>query len=365
MRRASCAIGALALAATLALPAHAQNDRAAEAERILRALVEVYGPSGMEGETRTAVERLLPSWARPETDTAGNLWVRVGEGGAPVVFVAHLDEIGFRVSAIEDDGSLQLARLGGFFPSLFEAQVALVHTGNGTPVPAVFRPRPGGEAPTRRTPESIVGDVGTTSRDATAALGVRVGHTMTMPKRYVRLAGTRITGRSFDDRVGSTALLLALNSLDRSTLEHEVIFLWSVREETGLEGAAVAARTLGLKPRRVHAVDTFVSADSPLEVQTFGVAPLGDGAVVRAIDNSAVAPAPLVDSLVALAEARRIPLQLGGTNGGNDGSAFAPWGVPDVPIAWPLRYSHSPAEVADLRDVVALADLVRAIAEDW
>ena len=365
MRRAPASLIALVLACAPVLPASAQSDRAAEAERILQALVEVYGPSGMEAATRDAVQGFLPAWARAETDTAGNLWVRVGEGGAPVVFVAHLDEIGFRVTAVNADGSLELTRLGGFFPSLFEAQPALVHTGRGKPVPAVFRPRPATEAATRRTPEAIVADVGTTSRAATDALGVRIGHTLTMPKRYVRLAGTRMTGRSFDDRIGSTAMLLALNSIDRSRLEHEVIFLWSVREETGLEGAAVAARSLGLRPRRVHAVDTFVSADSPLELTAFGVAPLGAGAVVRAIDNSAVAPAPLVDSLLALAAARRIPLQLGATNGGNDGSAFAPWGVPDVPIAWPLRYSHSPAEVADLRDVVALADLVRAIAEDW
>jgi putative aminopeptidase FrvX len=359
------AVASLALLAAIPGAADAQDDRIAGAERVLRALVETYGPSGMEGPVREAVRTLLPAWARPETDTAGNLWVRIGSGGPPVVLVAHLDEIGFRVEAINDDGSLQLARLGGFFPSLFEAQPGLVHTGAGAPVPAVFRPRPDGDAPGRRTPDAIVGDVGTTSRAATDALGVRIGHTMTMPKRYVRLAGTRSTGRSFDDRVGSTALLLALAGLDRSRLRHEVIFLWSVREETGLEGAAVAARALGLAPRRVHAVDTFVSADSPLELSAFGVAPLGAGAVVRAVDNSAVAPAPLVDSLVALASRRGIPLQLGVTNGGNDGSAFAPWGVPDVAIAWPLRYSHSPAEVTDLRDVVALGDLVRAIAEEW
>ena len=193
MSATGAVVGALMLAAALLRPLSAQDDRAVEAEGVLRTLVETYGASGTEGPTREAVQRLLPAWARAETDTAGNLWVRVGTGGAPVVFVAHLDEIGFRVSAINPDGSLELARLGGFFPSLFEAQPALLHTGRGTPVPAVFRPRAAGEAPTRRTPEAIVGDVGTTSRAATEALGVRVGHTMTMPKRYVRLAGTRIT----------------------------------------------------------------------------------------------------------------------------------------------------------------------------
>jgi putative aminopeptidase FrvX len=68
---------------------------------------------------------------------------------------------------------------------------------------------------------------------------------------------------------------------------------------------------------------------------------------------------------VALARTRGIPLQVGTTNGGNDGSAFSEYGVPDVPIGWPLRYSHSPVEVMDLRDLVHLADLVRAVAEAW
>jgi putative aminopeptidase FrvX len=58
-------------------------------------------------------------------------------------------------------------------------------------------------------------------------------------------------------------------------------------------------------------------------------------------------------------------LQVGTTKGGNDGSVFASWGVPDVPLAWPLRYAHSPAEVIDLKDVQSLARLIAAVAQDW
>ena len=83
------------------------------------------------------------------------------------------------------------------------------------------------------------------------------------------------------------------------------------------------------------------------------------------MDNSAVTPPALLDSLTAFARARRIPLQVGATNGGNDGSAFSDWGVPDVAIGWPLRYSHSPAEVVDLGDVANLAWLVEALATGW
>jgi putative aminopeptidase FrvX len=355
------AVGPSVLAAQ-AVPVHRITP--AEAQDVLAPLVESYGPSGMEAPVRETVKRMLPSWARTETDTAGNLWLRVGSGDPVVVFVAHLDEIGYRVTAIRDDGSLEIAPLGGFFPSLFEARPALVHTGAGT-VPGVFMPRDSlGDAP-RRAPPPLRVDVGVTSRAAAEKLGIRTGGTVTMTKEYVRLAGTRATGRSFDDRVGSAAQVLAVRHLDRSKLRHTVIFIWSVREEVGLEGAAAAARQLGLTATRVHAIDTFVSADSPLELPNFAVAPLGAGAVARAVDNSAVTPTHLLDSLVRVARLRDVALQLGTTNGGNDGSVFAPWGVPDVALGWPLRYSHSPAEVVDLRDVASLASLVQAVAEAW
>jgi endoglucanase len=87
--------------------------------------------------------------------------------------------------------------------------------------------------------------------------------------------------------------------------------------------------------------------------------------VIRAVDQSAVAPPALVDSLSSLAAGLEIPLQVGATSGGNDGAVFTRYGVPDVAIAWPLRYSHSPVEVIDLSDLLALADLIQAITERW
>jgi putative aminopeptidase FrvX len=337
----------------------------AEVEQVLAPLVESYGVSGMEDPVRATVQRLLPRWAKTKTDSAGNLWLTLGTGEPTVIFIAHLDEIGFTITGIREDGSLDLSPAGGLFPSLWEGKPGLVHTGK-TIVPGVFMPRDStAGADLKRTPPDLRADVGTLSRNETAALGIRVGNTLTMPKRYARLAGTRATGRSFDDRVGSTAQILALRRLDPARLRHTVIFLWSVREEIGLEGAQAAANALGIRPSRVHAIDTFVSADSPIEPQNFAVAPLGRGAVARALDNSSVTPPARVDSLVALARSRGIALQVGTTNGGNDGSAFAAYGVPDVPIGWPLRYSHSPVETIDLHDVVSLAEMIRAVAERW
>lgn len=372
MRVARGAVVGHALPAVLAILAvagpgllRAQAPTRAAVDSVLGPLVESYGVSGREGPVRETVKRLLPAWARTETDTAGNLWLTMGRGEPTVVFVAHLDEIGFTVTAVRDDGTVDAEAQGGFFPGLWAGQPALIHTGSKT-VPAVFAPGDTlAPAPEPGASPVIRVDAGTGSRAATEALGVGVGATVTSPKRYLHLLGDRATGRSFDDRVGSAALVLAARRLDRARLGHTVIFLWSVREEIGLEGAAAAAAALGVRPARVHAIDTFVSADSPLERRNFGVAPLGRGPVARAVDNSAVTPPALLDSLTAFARARRIPLQVGATNGGNDGSAFSDWGVPDVAIGWPLRYSHSPAEVVDLGDVANLAWLVEALATGW
>ncbi len=356
---------ALALLALLPLTTAAAQDaeRLRETEAVLKTLVESYGVSGMEAPVRDAVRRLLPAWAKPQVDTAGNLWVTAGRGEPTVVLVAHLDEVGFEVTAIGEDGVLEVMPRGGIFPALWAGRPALVH-GGPFPVPAVFQPLDSAAA-SSGDPASLRVDVGATSRTQVEALGIRIGYTVTSPKEYVRLAGERATARSFDDRVGSAAQVMAVRRLAPEKLQHTVIFLWSVREEIGLEGARAAARALGLRTARVHAIDTFVSADSPRELQTFAVAPLGRGPVARALDNSSVTPPALLDSLVALADSRGIPLQVGTTNGGNDGSAFAEFGVPDVPIGWPLRYSHSPVELADLRDVAHLAELVQAVAERW
>ncbi len=375
MMRASRILATLSLLIPAALRA---QSSIAEAREVIAPLIEAYGPSGHEDSVRALVLRLLPSWAQPTIDTAGNVWVWAGPADSrlPSVFVAHMDEVGFAVTGIRADGQLTIRPLGGFFPSLFEAEAALVHTSRG-PVSAVFTVRDSvGTAP-RRTPASTPGqtgtqttlfirvDPGTADSAATRALGIAVGDVVTMPKAFVPLAGTRATARSFDDRVGCAAQLLALRHLDRARLTHHVLFLFSTREELGLNGARAAANALAGDALRVYAIDTFVSSDAPLEVKTFAGTPLGHGAVARAVDNSSVTPPALVDSLVALARAHHIALQVGTTNGGNDGSTFTRWGVPDVALGWPLRYSHSPAEVIDLRDLVSLADLTQTIAERW
>jgi putative aminopeptidase FrvX len=294
-------------------------------------------------------------------DTKGNLWATFGSGTEHVVFVAHMDEVGFQVVSIGADGRLLVQPRGGFYPSLWEAQAGLVHTAHEA-VPVVFEPRRDWYTVAQRTPPGqLTGFIGATSRQAAEALGVQIGQTVTMPKRMLRLGRHRVLARSLDDRIGCTALLLALRHLNSTTVQRRLTFAWVVEEEIGLVGSRALATTLP-DVTRVYAVDTFVSSDAPLESQRLAFAPLGQGAVLRAMDSGTVVPRPVIDAVLALARSHGIPLQYGMTAGWNDGASFAANGVVNVPLSWPGRYSHSPVEVADLRGIEALVQLIVALA---
>jgi putative aminopeptidase FrvX len=211
--------------------------------------------------------------------------------------------------------------------------------------------------------ETLSLDFGTTSAAATRALGVAEGQPATIRKKLDLLGAHRASGRAMDDRAGSTALLLALKKIDPTLVKNRVTFAWVVEEESGLVGAtALASR---MKPDHAFAVDTFVSTDAPLDVQHLAHAELGKGAVLRGMDSRTVTPAATIDRIVSLAREEAIPLQIGVTQGGTDASAFSAGGAVDVGLSWPGRYSHSPVEVIDRRDLEALAKLIATLARKF
>jgi putative aminopeptidase FrvX len=355
------AVEAPPLSPTPALPESGSQHE--EAARLLGSLVERYGVSGAEGPVREEILRHLPEWAKPEIDGKANVAVMLGSGDEHVLFVAHMDEVGFRVEEILPDGRLRLQPRGGLLRSVWEAQAALVHGERG-PVPAVFEPREDWWTSGKWAhPGPLTVYLGVSSAREAEALGVRVGSTATMPKTMDRMGPHRVLGRSFDDRVGSTALLLALRRLDPTKLTRRVTFAWVVEEEVGLQGSrSLAERMTDLTA--VHPVDTFVSSDSPLESKRFAHARLGRGVVLRSMDNGFLAPRELIARYAALAERNGIPVQVGFTGGATDGMAF----LADVPVmlpfSWPGRYSHSPVEVADLRDLETLVAMIVAVATE-
>jgi len=379
----------LNLAAPLPEPVISHKPTVAPStEEIIKQLSETYAVSSHEENMRRAVAQLLPPWAKPETDNAGNLvlhWPSPKGGSGPrIVVVAHMDEIGYEVRSIGQDGLLELESKGGGVLAYFLGHAAMVHSSNGMH-PGVLELPEGWEKPDFQWPrgprQTFRMDVGAHAPEQVSELGIKVGDFVTIPKQYHKLLHNFSSSRSFDDRVGCAALVAATWALGQnvnqagaatknpsSTGGRDITFIWSTREELGLEGAAGAAKNMaaqGNVPDYVFAIDTFVSSDSPLESKRFGDAILGRGFVVRAVDNSNIVPRDLAQKVVSIARFSNIPVQYGVTGGGNDGAAFLLYGSTDVAIGWPLRYSHSPAEVIDLRDLDALARIVAAVARRW
>ena len=344
---------------------------------ILADLIRAYGASTHEDAVRGRVKALLPKWAQPETDDAGNLVLRVGTAPEPtkaprILVVAHMDEIGYSVKSISKDGRLEVEELGSGLPYFYQGHPVLVHAANGDRDGVIELPKNWDATnfkwpeETSETPTRV--DVGAKTPEDVAKLGINLGDTITIAKAYRPLLGTRANGRSFDDRVGCAALISAVWALGAPLKNRDVTFVWSTGEELGLVGAAKLAERLaksGALPDYVFAVDTFVSSDSPLESKRYGDAEIGKGFVVRAVDSSNVVPLADVQKIVKLARVNQIAVQYGVTSGGNDGSTFVRYGSIDVALGWPLRYSHSPAEVIDTRDVDSLARILAVVAKSW
>jgi putative aminopeptidase len=348
----------------------------------LEAIIKAYGASGHEAAVREAVLGRLDSRLQKvtTTDAAGNLVLHVGSGNRDgktprIAFVAHMDEIGYEVKKIEDDGRLQVEVLGGGYPQYFLGHVVLVHSAKKGPVGGVLELPTGWDKPgfewtsgSRSMDEPAHVYVGAHSKEETERLGIVIGDFVTVPKEYRQLLGTRANARSFDDRVGCAALIAAANAIGPDLAGRDITFVWSTEEEVGLKGAAAFAEQAakdGRVPDFVFAIDTFVSADSPLESKRFGDAELGKGFVVRAVDNSNVVPLQSVDRVLELANENGISAQTGVTGGGNDGAVFLRYGSVDVALGWPLRYSHSPGEVIDTKDLDALSKIVEVLARKW
>jgi putative aminopeptidase FrvX len=338
---------------------------AAFAQR-LKQLGELHAVSGHEAPVSAAVRSALPPWAGDlaETDALGNIWVDTGPADKPAtVFMAHMDEVGWKVTEIHEDGSVDLEQQGGSLAVAREGQPALLQLSVGTAAPemlrGVFLNR---REPAQRWPERLQAWFGM-DRKALLAAGVEVGMPVTGYKEAHRLGAYRFSVRGMDDRVGTAALLAAVNSLDPASLDNRVIFAWSVREETGLQGARALARRLAAQTQRIYSIDTFVTSDTPLESPHFAFAPLGQGPVLRSMESSGLVSPRELDRNRRIAAAAEIAVQVGMTQGGTDGTAFTFYGAPNAGLSWPGRYSHGPAELGDLRDMVQLVSLIRAFAE--
>ncbi len=339
----------------------------------LIALMSIPGLSGHEDRVRRHIAASLPKLPHPpRTDRLGNLIVTVpGDSDAPsVMLFAHMDQLGFLVRKIEDDGLIRIERMGGVPERALAAQAVLLCVGPGRDVPGVICNKshhattPEEKYQVIKAPDLLI-DTGHGSRAGVEAAGVRIGTPVVYRPHVVEMAGDRIAGTSIDDRAGCAVLIEIARMLADRQGGPTVHLVFSVQEEFNLRGAVVAAQTL--KPDIAIQIDLMLACDTP-DMASRGDMRLGGGpgmslysfhgrgtlngviphpAAVRLIEDSAMAAG------VALQRSAQVGVltdlsyvQLVGE------------GVVSVDVGFPCRYTHSALEMCDLNDLAGLAKLL-------
>jgi len=328
-------------------------------------LLETPTPSGFEtpGQRRW-VEYVSEFADEVRTDEYGNA-IAIVEGGDPTVGIAgHVDEIGFMVRDIEDDGTIRLSRVGGSDRTVSRGQHVVIHTDDG-PVPGVIGQtaihlRDTGEESYDDIEEQFV-DVGAEDGDEAEDL-VERGDPVTFDQTISDLEGERIAARGLDNRIGIWAAAEALRRAADADPEATICAVSTVQEEVGLKGAQMVG--FDLAPDVAVAVDVTHASDAPdtpREKKT-GVE-LGEGPVVARGSTNHRNAVEAVREVATEAEID-VQLQASGIRTGTDADAFyvSRGGIPSLNVGVPNRYMHTPVEVLDLDDLDATAQLLGAFA---
>jgi endoglucanase len=341
---------------------------------LLKRLAEAPGPSGREDSVRNIVIELLEKHVdKLWIDTWGNvIGVKRGSSDGKVMIAAHMDEIGFFISHIEDDGFLRVIPIGGVVERSLLYQRVVIRARNGRLIRGVVGLKPPHIAKPeelQKVPElrELFVDIGVSSREEAERLGVRVGDIAVFDRDVVELASTRVAGKAFDDRVGIVALIKAAEMTSNPRVD--VYFVATVQEEVGLKGARTSA--FAISPDAALAVDVTIASDVPGVAKSEWYTRLGKGPAIKIADgrgaSGLIAHPKIFDLLVSLAEKHNIPYQVEVIPGGTtDASIIAlnKEGVPAGTISIPARYIHSPVEVVDLSDIYNTAKLLKAFAEE-
>jgi endoglucanase len=331
---------------------------------LLRELTETSGAPGHEERVRDVVRAHLPDDVDDlQTDAMGNLIATVEGSQNPdfeVLVPAHMDEVGFMVKHVHEDGFVQVDTLGGWDPRILRAERATVHTDSGD-IPGVIGSPPPHieENPYTRDSDEI--------RDVFIDLGlpadevedhVQVGDTVTLSQR-LEPVGDLVTAKALDNRVSVYAMLKAAQ---RAAPRVTVHWVATTQEEVGLRGAE--ALGADIDPDLVLNLDTTIANDIPQFVyEEDYVTELGEGAAVKFKDGVVIPNPKVVDRLLDVADRQQIDhqrevLTAGGTDTGplqrNHGA------TPVGAISTPTRYLHTPVEAVHADDVDQVVDLTAA-----
>ncbi len=333
-------------------------------------LMALPAPSGQEEPVLAWCRKTWAALgAEVETSAIGNVYAHVGGTGPRVLLQGHADEISFVVRSIDERGFVWLADGQGssrqFHSRYPVGQPALILTRTGTvegvfaaPTGHILSTREGGADSVRDTAGDVFVDVGADSRLEAEALGIHPGAGVIWNPVNRRL-GHRIVGKSIDNRVSLALMTHLIAEVAKEDLACSLTLAATVQEEIGLVGAL----SLGTPDRYdlAIAIDNGPIADYPGTEPGELPVHLGGGPTLVYKDSMVHYDRRVIDRLHEVAEANGIVVQPGVYSGfGSDGAALMRSGVPTALLAVSTRYTHSPFEMADARDIEASLELLKA-----
>ncbi len=340
-----------------------------ESLQFLKDLAEAPGPSGFEGPVQEVwVKRTKPFADEVRVDVHGNAIASLNPKGGPRVMIAgHCDEIGFMVKYVSDDGFISFSPIGGIDIHLVPARRVIIHTRAGK-VPGVIGRKPIHlMEPAARTNQKLDWhsqwiDIGAKDRKEAEKM-VSLGDPITYPDGFWPLAGDRVAGRGFDDKMGSFVVSEVVRLLSKKNIRASLFAVSTVQEELGLRGATTSA--YGIDPDVGIAVDVTFCSDHPeVDKKQLGEIGLGKGPVIARGAN--INPR-VFEGLLKAARKMKIDVQVEPSPRatGTDANVMqvTRGGVAAALVSVPNRYMHTPVEVVSLQDLEETASLLAAYIE--
>ncbi|MDR6224309.1 M42 family metallopeptidase [Desmospora profundinema] len=332
------------------------------------ALTQVPGVPGAESLVSRELEKMITPLADEVIrDRLGSLFgKKSGDKNGPRVLVAgHMDEVGFMVTRITDQGFLRFQPLGGWWSQVLLAQRVEIVTREEKRIPGVI-----GSVPPHLLKEDDRGkpvpmdrmfiDIGLDSKEDVRNAGVHPGDFIVPVCPPVEMeGGRRLMAKAVDNRFGCALAVELLEDLQNRSHPNVVFSGATVQEEVGLRGAVTAANRV--KPDVFFAVDAGPAGDTPGVADGFGE--LGQGVVIRLMDRSMIPLPGMRRFLIETAEEEGIPYQFFISQGGTDAGAVHKTGdgVPSAALGVCARYIHSHAAVVDKGDVEAAKAFLTAL----
>ena len=348
---------------------------------LLKELCECSGIPGREERLREIARRELAPLADEMTvDAMGNLIAR--KAASPpkgdkkgskkpratkkLMIAAHMDEIGFIVSHIDDKGWIRLVPVGGHNPRNMVAQRVIV-CGTKRDLPGLLYP--GVRPPHIATPEDLRKELKVSDFFVDLCLPakkvkeeVEVGAMVVIDRQFSEI-GDGASCKAMDNRVAMYVMIKAMQAAERFGFETYAVA--TTQEEVGLRGAGTSA--FEISPDVGVALDTTLCVDIPGVPDHEKVTDLGGGAAIKIQDSSFISHPGLVASFKGLAKKRKIKHQMEILpRGGTDAGAIqrVQGGVPVITLSIPTRYIHTSIELADREDVDAVVKLLTAFIEE-